>query len=477
MSADKKDVFDLAAGVPGIEGELRPKPKFAARISKRIIGVALGFFAIILFIFMAALDNMDKKKAPDPEKVEVAAKSDKDGTVGTPRELLNGPTVLGASGVPEANPSTLVKPPAPVDVVPPAGLFGGNSGKLNVPSMTGKNAPPASSGMIPKDDTVAGVSGAPLTPQQQADNLAKQERLTRMAQARSGGLSVRAFDAVDSKAAGGVPPSLEAMLKAAANGAGGGLPQGGQQQANGPDGEQDEKLNFVKAAGKEDRGYHKHIPLPALSPNEVKTGTFIPSALEMGINSDLPGMITARVTEDIYDSVSGCRLLIPAMSKLVGSYDSKIALGQGRILVVWNSMVFRDGSELNLAGMQGYDTAGRAGLESDVDNHYLRLFGVAFGMSVVTAGVQLSVPPPPPTGPNGGQAAPTPAQALATALSQQYGQLGAQILGKYAAVQPTLRNFPGERFMIMVPHTIVFGKIWNDRCSEHLSARSPSYAR
>lgn len=474
MSADKKDAFDLASGVPGIEGELRPKPKFADRISKRIIGVILGFFAIILFIFLASLDNMDKKKAPALETVVVTTKLDKDGPAGTPKELLSDFNVLGASGVPKANPPNLVKPAAPVDVVPPTDLLSVTLGKFNVPSMTGKNAFPASGGMIPKDDTVAGISGAPLTAQQQADKLAKQARLARMAQARLGGLSVRAFDAGENKVVGGVSPGLEAALKAAAvnGGNAGGLPQGGQQ-AKGPDGEQDEKLNFVKAAGKEDRGYHKHIPLPALSPNEVKTGTFISSALEMGINSDLPGMITARVTEDIYDSVSGCRLLIPAMSKLVGSYDSKIALGQGRILVVWNSMVFRDGSELNLAGMQGYDMAGRAGLESDVDNHYLRLFGVAFGMSVVTAGVQLSVPPPPPPGPNGEQAAPTPAQALATALSQQYGQLGAQILGKYAAVQPTLRNFPGERFMIMVPHTIVFGKVWNNRCSEHLSAHSP----
>ena len=148
------------------------------------------------------------------------------------------------------------------------------------------------------------------------------------------------------------------------------------------------------------------------------------------------------------------------MTKVIGKYDSKVAFGQSRMLVVWNGMVFPDGSELNLAGMEGYDTAGQAGMESEVDNHYLRLFGAAFGMSMVTAGVQLSVPQNNVV-PGTGQ---TPSQTVATALAQQYGQLGAQLLGKYMAVQPTLRNYSGEKFIIMVPRTIVFNKVWRNRC-------------
>lgn len=182
--------------------------------------------------------------------------------------------------------------------------------------------------------------------------------------------------------------------------------------------------------------------------------------LEQGINSDLPGQITARVTEDVYDSVTGCLLLIPAMAKGVGKYDSKIALGQGRMLVAWNSMVFPDGAELNLGGIQGYDTSGAAGLESDVDNHYWRLFGLTFGLSMITAGVQSSVPQQ-----TNNTNTPTTGQTIATALAQQYGNLGSQIIGKYMAVQPTLRNFAGERFVLMVPRTIVFKKVWRNRCA------------
>jgi type IV secretory pathway VirB10-like protein len=147
------------------------------------------------------------------------------------------------------------------------------------------------------------------------------------------------------------------------------------------------------------------------------------------------------------------------MSVLQGAYDSKVAIGQTRNLVVWNYMRFEDGSDLTLGGMQGYDSTGAAGIEADVDNHYLRLFGATFGMSLITAGVQMSVPPTP-----SGTTAQTPQQSIANALTQQYGQLGAQLIGKYLQVQPTLRNYAGERFMVMLPLTIVFKKVWRNRC-------------
>jgi type IV secretory pathway VirB10-like protein len=147
------------------------------------------------------------------------------------------------------------------------------------------------------------------------------------------------------------------------------------------------------------------------------------------------------------------------MTVVQGLYDSKVAIGQTRNLVVWNEMGFEDGSHLDLGAMQGYDSAGAAGIEADVDNHYLRLFALAFGMSLITAAVQQSMPPTPT-----GTTVQTPEQALATALAQQYGQLGAQILGKQMQVQPTLKNYPGERFVIMLPLNIVFKRVWRNRC-------------
>ena len=471
-----KDPFALESGVPDVPdiGEgLRPKPKFADRISKRVLGVAFAFVAVLVGLFLASLDQMDNKtKAPKPKEVVVTPPSTDNKGPTLPPELNGVSADFGpAKNSSQAVPATLIKPGV-LDTAS-AALFGASpsvpaSGGIGGGKRKGAGGVPAMDedfgSAIPKDQGRVPAAIPVLTPEQQAEKLEKAARAGRLTQARSNGLQGKPFSTDDAKAGGAMSPALEQAMNALKNasaGGGGGQPAAGAKSG---DGEQDEKMDFVKNASKEDRGYHPHVALPALSKNEIKTGSFIPMTLETSINSDLPGQITARVTEDVFDSITGCRVLIPAMSKVVGKYDSKVALGQGRMLVVWNSMILPNGSELNMGSMQGYDTSGQSGLESDVDNHYWRMFGLTFGMSMLTAGVQLSVPQPNPSV-NGAAAPQTPSQIVAAALAQQYGTLGAQILGKYMQVQPTLRNFAGERFVVMVPHTIVFPKVWRDRCS------------
>ena len=440
VSSEKKDPFALDAGVPEIKDSLRPVPKASDRISKRVLMVFFGFIALIFVVFMFSLDSMDKKKEVKPDdKIGV---SEAQVTSGKLDELISEP---GANSGGSLNQTIddLVRPSEPI---PKPVVVAG----IPEPSI-----PP------PPQEVPAIV---PLTPEEQAALTEKQARLAREAQARTTGMSVKAFTTGTTNKSGELSASdlLTQALKASGSAAG--FAQGpGQGAATKVDGDQDSKIDFIKNAGKADRGYHPHLPLPALSKNEIKTGSFIPMTLETSINSDLPGQITARVTEDVYDSISGCRLLIPALSKVVGRYDSKIAIGQGRMLVVWNSLIFPTGEELNMGSMQSYDTSGQAGFESEVDNHYWRLFGLTLGMSMVSSAVTLSVPQPNPSA-TGAPAPQTPGQTIATGLAQQFGQLGAQIMGKYMAVQPTLRNFAGERFIVMVPQTIVFAKVLRNRC-------------
>lgn len=444
MSTNEKDVdpFDLAAGVPDVQGGLRPKPKSTDRISKRVIFVAMFIVLTVIVIFFVALDNMDNKRKASPPKTVLKV----------PDTIPFLPDDESSSLTGDSDKKRISLARAPEVVQRPVDVAKTTKGSVPEPS------PDASSG-VP-------TAPPPLTPEQQAKLQEKLDRLARDRKAMETGLQAKSFTIEDRPPALGAntlgnaaPDSLGIMnsLKGALQGA---IPSA---QAK-PDGEQEQKQEFLRTAEKAKHGYHEHVALPPISRNEVKAGSFIPMALEQGINSDLPGKITARVTEDVYDTMTGCRLLIPAMSKVIGDYDSKVAIGQGRNLVVWNNMIFADGAELNLAGMQGYDTSGAAGLDADVDNHWFRLFGLAFGMSMVTATVQLSVPQPNP-GATGAAAPQTPGQVIAASLAQQYGQLGAQILGKYMAVQPTLRNYPGERFVIMVPRTVVFRKVWRNRCT------------
>jgi type IV secretion system protein VirB10 len=124
------------------------------------------------------------------------------------------------------------------------------------------------------------------------------------------------------------------------------------------------------------------------SPYVVQAGTVIPAALITGIRSDLPGQITAQVTEAVYDSPTGQYLLIPQGAKLIGQYDSSVAFGQSRILLVWTRLIMPDGTSIVLERQPGADTEGYAGLEDEVDKHWGMLFKAAILSTLLSVGAE-----------------------------------------------------------------------------------------
>src|SRR3546814_1463150 len=102
-------------------------------------------------------------------------------------------------------------------------------------------------------------------------------------------------------------------------------------------------------------------------------GSVIAASLITGINSDLPGLVTAQVTENVYDTVTGSALLIPQGARLIGAYDSVVAFGQSRALLVWQRIVMPDGSSIQIDNLPATDAAGYAGLGDEVDFHTWRL--------------------------------------------------------------------------------------------------------
>ena len=75
------------------------------------------------------------------------------------------------------------------------------------------------------------------------------------------------------------------------------------------------------------------------SPYELMAGTVIAAALVTGINSDLPGQTIGTVIQNVYDTVTGNFLLVPQGSKMLGQYDSQVASGQRRVLLVWTRLI------------------------------------------------------------------------------------------------------------------------------------------
>lgn len=181
----------------------------------------------------------------------------------------------------------------------------------------------------------------------------------------------------------------------------------------------------------------------ALSPFEIKQGTVIPGIMITGINSDLPGQIIGQVSQNVFDSVSGKSLLIPQGTKIVGSYDSFVAVGQERAMVAWRRLIFPDGMSIELINMPGADQGGYSGLNDQVNNHYMKIFGSAIMLSLVSAGYQISQP-------QSGGNFPSNQDIIAAEVGRQFSQVSGELIRRNMQIQPTIEIRPGYRFNIMV---------------------------
>lgn len=200
---------------------------------------------------------------------------------------------------------------------------------------------------------------------------------------------------------------------------------------------------------KKDNGYLKYVKQKPLSAYEIKAGWNIPAILITGVNSDLPGQILAQVTQNVYDSATGKYLLIPQGTKVVGAYSSNIIYGQSRLLVAWNKLIFPNGDTLNLDGMQGTSQDGYTGFEDQVDNHYFRIFGSAFLLSSISAGIALS-----DNSDTNSEKETASDKAIAQAI-QQMGQVASEMIRKNMNISPTLKIRPGYKFNIFVTKDII----------------------
>jgi len=191
------------------------------------------------------------------------------------------------------------------------------------------------------------------------------------------------------------------------------------------------------------------------SPYELRAGFVVPATLISGINSDLPGQIIGQVAQDVYDTPTGKYLLIPQGSRLVGTYSSDVGYGQARILVAWQRIVFPDGKALDIGAMPGSDSAGYAGFNDRVNNHYIRLYASAVLMSGITAGLTYSQQQ---NQSNGYYGNPSASSAMSEALGQQLGAVTAELIRKNLSIAPTLEIRPGYRFNVVVTKDMDFSK-------------------
>ena len=110
---------------------------------------------------------------------------------------------------------------------------------------------------------------------------------------------------------------------------------------------------------------------------------------------------------------------------------------------------------MSIGAMPGADMAGMAGFADEVDNHYLRIFGSAVMMSLVTGGMAYAMDSA--NSKVGSSDNGTSMQdEMTSALAAQLGQTTTTLLQKNLNIKPTLEVRPGYQFNIVVTKDLVF---------------------
>ncbi len=268
----------------------------------------------------------------------------------------------------------------------------------------------------------------------QAESAERERRLAELKAARESGLMARSNQAAASEPAVIAAPSPS--------------PQSPETPKVALDAERDpnaqaRKIDFV---GSTDRSgdTNPYALTPPASPNMLSAGSIIAASLITGLRSDLPGLVTAQVTERVYDSATGRILLIPQGARLIGSYDSVVAFGQRRALVVWQRIILPDGSSLAIDNVPAADPSGYAGLADKVDFHTWSLLKGVVLSTLLGVGSSLTF-----TGES------DLVQAIRESTQQNVSRAGDQLTSRNLQVQPTITIRPGAPVRLVVHRDLI----------------------
>jgi type IV secretion system protein VirB10 len=371
---------------PGAPMRLRPEPPRVTRLSRKVLAgvgfaAALGVGGALIYALQTRATGDDGK-----ELYSTANRQPADGLAGLPRDYT-GP-ILG--------------PPLPGDLGRPM-LDAQNKGQPVVPP----------------------AIATPTVDEAEQRKRAEEEA------ARTSRVFFQAAPAATTTAGASGATSVPNLAGIDLSG------QPGQPTA------QDRQLAFLNASVDRRTMAPDRVAPPA-SPYVLQAGAVIPAALITGIRSDLPGQITAQVTENIYDSPTGRILLVPQGTRIIGQYDNNEQFGQRRVLLVWNRLIFPNGRSIVLERQPGADMHGYAGLEDGVDYHWWDLAKAAGLSTLLSVGAELAVDDENRL-----------LRAIRNGGQDTINDAGQQVIRRQLNVAPTLTIRPGFPVRVIVTRDLV----------------------
>lgn len=371
---------------------LRAEPPRVTRLSRKVLA-GLGLVASVGIggALIYALQTRDGGR-PNEELYSTENRSTADGIAGLPRDY---------SGVPQLG------PPLPGDLGRP--ILGAQNRGQSVPT---PGVAPPNPGVSPEE----------------------QRRIQELESART----ARLFASTETRTAAAAPsqttPGAQPMPDLTSLGL---APPPATPTA------QDRQNAFLNAAADRRTVAADRVAAPA-SPNVLQAGAVISAALITGIRSDLPGQITAQVTENIYDSPTGRILLVPQGTRVIGQYDNNVQFGQSRVLLVWNRLIFPNGRSIVLERQPGADAEGYAGLQDGVDYHWWDLAKAAGLSTLLSVGAELAADDDDRL-----------IQAIRDGGQDTVNDAGQQIVRRQLNIAPTLTIRPGFPVRVIVTRDLI----------------------
>ena len=216
---------------------------------------------------------------------------------------------------------------------------------------------------------------------------------------------------------------------------------GGQRAAPAP-------TQFIShTVPKDAEGEPRGAPTYVLAP-----GTFLPCAVETKMNSEVEGYFTAKVNQNVYDSATHTRVLVPQGSTIVGhDNSSQLVYGNERMDTISLTLIPSGGKSVELGHAPVTDQEGVAGLTGEVDQHYWRLFGAVFIGGALKGGMDtLRIAATQAAG----------AGQVASGIATYGNQATSRVVGRAMDTRPTIKVHAGQLCHVLLTKELKLPALW-----------------
>ena len=187
-------------------------------------------------------------------------------------------------------------------------------------------------------------------------------------------------------------------------------------------------------------------------------GTILETVLINRLDGGFAGPVECLLSTDVYSS-DRQHLLIPAGSKLLGETKRVDTFGQTRLAVVFHRLLMPDGYSVSLDQFRGLNQIGDTGLRDQVNNHYLRIFGVSLAIGAIGAVAE---------GGTTGSLNASGSDLMRQGFAQGTAQSSAQILDKFLNIMPTVTIREGHRVKVYLSGDLVLPDYHNHKMPSDL---------